>query len=144
MKILKRIYFKAAINQIIILSTEISNSSRPAAGTSSRVGKYVVFVQEFESLALKLINNTFDEETLLVIDEIGRMELFSKEFENSIKQLLKSKKNLKVLATVPLKSPAVLIDQLKNFPKSQLFHVTKSNRNEMYSNALQSLHGILK
>lgn len=92
---------------------------------------------------MKLIATT-DENSLLVIDEVGRMELFSSRFEASIKQLLTTKKNLKVLATVPLKSQAKLIDQLKNFPRSEIFHLTKSNRDEMYKNVLQSLRKLVR
>ena len=84
-----------------------------------------------------------NENSLLVIDEIRKMELLSENFEVFIKQLIKSPKNLKIIATVPLKSPAVIIDQLKNSQKSHLFHVTKTNRDEIYNQILHDVQQLI-
>lgn len=118
-------------------STEIKSSNRPKTGMKYKVGKYIVYVREFEDICMNLIESA-SEHTLLVIDEIGKMELFSERFETAIKNLLTNRSDLKVIATVPLKSPTNLIEQLKTCPKSQLFHITKSNRDEIYQNVLQS------
>lgn len=109
---------------------------------SYKVGKYVVYVREFETLCLSLIDSS-NEKTLLVIDEIGRMELFSEKFEASIKKILSSSVNYKILATVPLKSSEGVIDQLKRHPNCQLFHLTKSNRDEIYQTVLESAQKII-
>jgi len=79
-----------------------------------------------------------NENSLLVIDEIGKMELCSRKFEDIIKRFLTSANNLNIIATVPLKSPASLIDDLKKHQKSQLFHITKFNREEIYNEILQA------
>lgn len=107
-----------------------------------KVGKYVVYVQEFETLCLSLFDSP-SENTLLAIDEIGKMELFSKKFEASIKQMLASNKNLKVLATVPMKSTESLVDQLKQSPSSQIYHITKSNRDEIYRGILETAQKLI-
>lgn len=130
----------ASFNQLILahtnpFSSEIPSSARPATGMIHKVGKFVVYVDEFEQLfaaACDLSNG----QTVLVIDEIGKMELLSKRFESSIKNLLKTSEAFKVIATVPQKSPSSLIDQLKNHPNTQLFNITKSNRDEMYGSVL--------
>lgn len=102
-----------------------------------KVGKYIVFVKEFEDLCLNYIK-LVDEGHILVVDEIGKMEMLSKNFEESINDLLTTNRNLKVIATVPLKSTSGLIDKLKQHPRSRLFHITKSNRDEIYPEILQA------
>jgi nucleoside-triphosphatase len=102
-----------------------------------------VYVREFEEIGMSLIESATSE-TLLVIDEIGKMELFSERFKKFIENMLKPNQNLKVFATVPLKNPPSLIEQLKSNPKSQIFHVTKSNRDQIFSNVVQSLQNLMK
>nr|CBH09260.1 HM00023 [Heliconius melpomene]CBH09264.1 HM00023 [Heliconius melpomene] len=46
------------------------------APTKYSVGKYGVLVEEFENVALPAIKE-YDDNSLLVIDEIGKMEFFS-------------------------------------------------------------------
>ena len=61
-----------------------------------RVGKYGVNIHEFESIALPTIEKKVP---LLVIDEIGTMELFSQKFKETLKRILKGKSPL-LLATI--------------------------------------------
>jgi len=62
-----------------------------------QVGKYRVYVESFERLALPTIREV-QPEALLVIDEIGKMELFSKSFQEAVRAALDS--DTPVLATV--------------------------------------------
>ncbi|XP_016956232.1 cancer-related nucleoside-triphosphatase [Drosophila biarmipes] len=96
-----------------------------------KVGKYSVFVQDFEDLALPLLNikDSQSEPALLVIDEVGKMELFSRRFESAVVDLLKKKRPL--LVTIPEKSSLPLVEQLRKTPNSVLYQVTKSNRNTL-------------
>jgi len=93
-----------------------------------KVGKYSVFVQNFEDLALPLLDfkDSQPEPHLLVIDEVGKMELFSKRFESAMVDLLKKKRPL--LVTIPEKSNLPLVEQMRKIPSSILYQVTKSNR----------------
>ena len=54
-----------------------------------RVGKYGVDVDAFESVALPALDFAMDNCQLIVIDEIGKMELLSKPFEEKIEKILK-------------------------------------------------------
>ncbi len=65
-----------------------------------RVGKYGVDIETFESIALPALEAT---SPVLIVDEIGRMELFSKVFRRRIKNLLRGTKPL-LLATIQEKS----------------------------------------
>ncbi|XP_037818713.1 cancer-related nucleoside-triphosphatase homolog [Lucilia sericata] len=91
------------------------------------VGKYQVYVKDFEELALPLLYTSTGRD-LLVIDEVGKMELKSKKFEMAVQNCIMK---TFLLATVPyeLRQPIPLIDKLKNHPKAEIFVVTKGNRN---------------
>lgn len=114
----------------------------PSSGVNYKIGKYVVYVNEFEKLCNKYFES-LDDETLLVIDEIGKMELLSKKFDISIQMLL-SNENFKILATVPLKSEHPLVNQFKNHPNSKLFHITKSNRIDIFPEIYESVNKLIK
>lgn len=107
-----------------------------------RVGKYSVQLQEFENVCLPSIE-AHDENSLLVIDEIGSMELLSQRFQKTIERILVADKKLKVLATVPLKNSNPLIQQLKAYPRTQIFHITKSNRDQLYENVLKATRNLI-
>ncbi|WP_022852988.1 NTPase [Thermodesulfatator atlanticus] len=62
-----------------------------------QVGKYRVFVESFEKLAVPTISE-IDPGEMVVIDEIGKMELFSKSFQQAVLNVLDS--SVPVLATV--------------------------------------------
>lgn len=74
----------------------ILSRKRGLPTTFPRTGAYVVDVASFESLALPSIscpshnNNNNNDIAVIVIDEIGRMELHSNEFQHCIQQLLAS------------------------------------------------------
>lgn len=63
-----------------------------------RVGKYGVDVEAFERIALHALKIGEKEAGLLVVDEIGRMELFSSTFRSTLLELLASP--VPLLATV--------------------------------------------
>ncbi|KAG5681298.1 hypothetical protein PVAND_010748 [Polypedilum vanderplanki] len=123
-------------------STEINSKNKPT-NMNYKVGKYVVYVNEFENLCMKYFDIS-EEKDLLVIDEIGKMELFSKKFEKAINNLLSTKSNLKILATVPLKNSHLLVEQIKSDKNSTLFHITKSNRDDLYAEILNKVKEMIK
>jgi nucleoside-triphosphatase len=60
--------------------------------SSFRVGRYGVDVSGFESLALPALDYGRDRCDVIGVDEIGRMELFSKEFERMVDELIRGSK----------------------------------------------------
>jgi nucleoside-triphosphatase len=53
-----------------------------------RVGRYGVDVDRFEAIALPALDRALQEKKLIVIDEIGRMELFSQAFQEIVIRVL--------------------------------------------------------
>lgn len=95
------------------------------------VGKYTVDVNGFEKFACKLIKPSSSPKhkiNIFVVDEIGKMELFSKQFENSVKEIINNE-SLIVIATVPIKHNINFVENLKKRNDSKLFTLTRNNRN---------------
>ena len=58
------------------------------------------------------------------------MELFSKKFEDLVRQIV-GKKHITTVATVPLKTTMGLAEVLKNRSDSTIFTVNRDNRNSV-------------
>jgi len=89
-----------------------------------RVGRYGVDKDGFEKFLATLDLFNPDVE-LIVIDEIGKMELFSNRFRNLVCDALNADKQ--VLATIPLKGNDS-IRGIKKRPDIHLLEVTNANR----------------
>ena len=100
-----------------------------------RVGKYAVDLVNFE----KFIGNIplrDPANILIVIDEIGKMECFSKMFTDLVIELLSS--NKLVVATVALKGTG-LIAHVKSRQDVELIEITTDNRNYLLPNILSRI-----
>ena len=93
--------------------------------TEPTVGRYSVHVEEFEELVLSQLDPETSPADLYVIDEIGKMELFSHKFRDKVINLLARPSNL--LATIAKKGES-FIEQLKNRNDIELIEVTRENR----------------
>lgn len=93
----------------------------------NRVGRYGVDTAGFEKFleTLDLLNPDVE---LIVIDEIGKMELFSSRFRSLVCDVLNSDKQ--VLAVVPLKG-GEFIRQIKQREDVRLFEVMHANRDRL-------------
>ena len=92
-----------------------------------RVGRYRVDKDGFEEFlaTLDLLNPGVE---LIVIDKIGKMELFSNRFRNLVCDALNADKQ--VLATIPLKGTD-FIREIKQRSDIHLLEVTHANRDRL-------------
>ena len=106
------------------------------------MGKYLIHLQDFENLTLPVLNPKQNQD-LLIVDEIGKMELKSKKFESAIMYWLMK---TFLFATIPyeLRQAIPLIDKLKSHPKAHIIVVTKENRNRLKSEIVENILKILK
>jgi nucleoside-triphosphatase len=100
-----------------------------------RVGKYKVDVKGYETFltSLPLLNPST---RLIVIDEIGKMECYSDQFKNLLKEILDSEKW--VIATIALKGSG-LIEEIKKRHDIKLFEITQRNRNSLVPDILNEV-----
>lgn len=109
-----------------------------------KVGKYSVYVEDFEQLTLPLLQTDAKSGTkLLVIDEIGKMELFSKNFTAVVDSLLQQQYPL--LATIPSQSrqPIALVERLRSSCNARVYQVTKANRDTLVNDVAAEILKIL-
>ncbi|MFW9866276.1 MAG: nucleoside-triphosphatase [Candidatus Thorarchaeota archaeon] len=93
--------------------------------TQYRLGKYHVFVGEFEKIITKFERIEFKESSMVVVDEIGKMELFSQKFQKVIKFLFKLDVN--IIATIGQSLQHPIKDYLLNLPEVLLFTLNREN-----------------
>jgi nucleoside-triphosphatase len=97
-----------------------------------RVGKYKVDVKGFEDF-LRSIPFLNPLTRLIVIDEIGKMECYSDQFKNLLREILDSEKW--VIATIAFKGSGI-IKEIKKRNDVKLFEITQRNRNSLLSDIL--------
>jgi nucleoside-triphosphatase len=94
--------------------------------TGPQVGKYRVNLADLEKIGVKAVTEATQKYDVIVIDEIGPMELFSAKFKQAVQAALESSKV--VLAVVHAKAKDPLISEAKGLPGAELFTVTVENR----------------
>ncbi len=106
--------------------------------TPYTVGRYSVDINSFEKTVIPVLEKALRSEKIVVIDEIGKMELFSKRFENLIREIFDKKD--KILATVPVKNVHPLVKELKERHDCLLIEVNLSNRNSLPEKIIELLN----
>ncbi|XP_069000186.1 cancer-related nucleoside-triphosphatase [Embiotoca jacksoni] len=113
------------------------------------VGQYVVDLSSFENLALPLFRNVGSADgssrKVFVVDEIGKMELFSRSFIRAVRQTLDSS-SCTILGTIPIPKgkPLGLVEEVRNRRDVKVFTVSKENRNAILPDILATLQECLK
>jgi len=104
-----------------------------------KVGKYKVDIKGFEEF-LDSIQFFKSEVSLIIIDEIGKMECLSNKFKEIIEKLLDSEKI--VVATIALKTGGYISD-IKRRDDTKVFELTRANRNHLFSEILTEIEKLL-
>ncbi len=104
-----------------------------------KVGSYGVNVEEFERLVIPVLEKALKEkDKIIVIDEIGKMELFSEKFKKIVKELL-NKKDLDAVITIPVKNIDPVVREIRERNDIVKIEITPSNRNEIPDKILEML-----
>ena len=100
------------------------------------VSKYGVDVESMDKLAVPTIEDAVGSKDIVIMDEIGKMELFSHSFKEAVSEALQSGK--KVLGTIMLASHP-WADKIKERPEVEIIRATKANRSEVIAKVLDWL-----
>lgn len=92
-----------------------------------RVGRYGVDIDALNSVAVAALRQALRERDLIVVDEIGKMELLSSQFQEVAMQVLDS--GHKVLGTIML-NPHPFADRIKRHAHVEVILLTRDNRAE--------------
>ena len=101
-----------------------------------KVSRYGVDIAGFEKDVAPILDIEQNDAELFVIDEIGKMECFSRKFVAAVRALFASDKS--VLASVARKGSG-LISEVKNYPGVELFNLTHENREKTIAEIIQIL-----
>ena len=93
-----------------------------------RVGKYGVDVGSLDRVAVPALRRALQECDILVVDEIGKMELLSPAFREALLEALNSDKRF--LGTITLQ-PHPFADQIKRDLRVEVLTVSRSNRKQV-------------
>jgi nucleoside-triphosphatase len=99
----------------------------------SQVGRYDVKVDTIDKLGAGAIRSAVEHNPIVIIDEIGKMELFSSPFQSAVLKAVSSPKI--VLATAMLDDHPWLL-ALKSLPNVTVWEVTKVNRTKLAEEVL--------
>ena len=101
-----------------------------------RVSKYGVDLESIDEVGVPAIERATTEAALVVIDEVGKMELFSNRFRQAVLSALESGKP--VLGSIML-APHPWADAVKARPEVEVILLTEANRSQVQSDLLTRL-----
>jgi nucleoside-triphosphatase len=126
--------------QVVTLDGEIAILAHVEINSPYQVSRYGVDLSTLEQVAVPAIERALKYHEIVVIDEIGKMELFSSAFREAVMAAVESGKL--VLGTIMLKSDP-WADKIKRHPAVELILLDRSNQQQVLRQLLQwieSLH----
>jgi len=114
--------------QIITLDGSTATLSSVDIRSPHRVGRYGVDLANIEGVAVPAIRRAVQRRHLVVVDEIGKMELFSPSFRQAVLEALEGGRCL--LGTILL-GPHPYADAIKARPDVRVIELTEANRAQM-------------
>lgn len=103
-----------------------------------RVGGYGVGVTGFEKIVSRELERCLRGKSIIIIDEIGKMELFSRRFQELVLICLDAPNP--VLGTI-MYSYHPLVVRVKEREDVKIYEVTKKNRNQLVDILVEELKG---
>jgi nucleoside-triphosphatase len=103
-----------------------------------RVSKYGVMADNLDNVGVAALRRATKECAIVVVDEIGKMELFSPAFREAVLEALDSGK--KLLGTIML-APHPWADRIKQDPRVEVVMVSRANHQQVAQELLAWLKG---
>ena len=106
-----------------------------------KVGKYRVDLDSFEKVAIPALENAMKDKSIIVIDEIGKMELFSAKFRELVRNILDGEK---LLLCVIKENSDVFTEEIKSRGDVSVVTVNYENREGLPEKVLDMLKAMKK
>ncbi|MFD0712987.1 nucleoside-triphosphatase [Paenibacillus sp. GCM10027626] len=107
-----------------------------------RVGRYGVDIESFEKFAILLIEASLISKKVIVVDEIGFMQMLPAPFRKLINRIL-SENNRIVLGTIPVDSHPE-IDKIRENTGVKIFSINEDNRDLIGEEMANTILAILE
>ena len=104
--------------------------------TRQRLGKYGLDLSALETVSIEALRRAVRARQLVVIDEIGPMEIRSAVFRDVVDDVLDSPEPSGILATITARS-LPFTDAIKKRPDVTLVEVRLDNRDQVFAELLQ-------
>jgi len=122
--------------RIVTLDGQEATLAHVGISSPYQISKYRVDTDALDRVGVTALRLALKESYLIVIDEIGKMELLSPRFRETVTQVINSGK--KVLGTIML-NPHPFADEIKRHPEVETLLVTRDNRTEVMKKVLNWL-----
>lgn len=107
-----------------------------------KLGKYRVNISDLDRIGVRAILKAVEEADIVVIDEVGPMELFSERFREAVKLALRSGKP--IIGTIHWRARDPLLDEIRRSPFVKVITVRPANRDELPGLIADELRPLLK
>jgi nucleoside-triphosphatase len=110
--------------------------AKKEVGTGPRVGSYIVVSDDLEQIGVSALERSINGAAdLVIVDEIGPMEMTSTSFRDNISRILNGRKT--VVATVKFGSRYPEVEN--TWRKSLHWEITKENRESIYRRVIRQV-----
>ncbi|MEJ2711240.1 MAG: NTPase [Anaerolineales bacterium] len=114
--------------EIVTLKGETGVLAHVDIRSRDRIGKYGVDLQALDSIGVAAMQAGLSSGGLIVVDEIGPMEILSESFRQAVMVALESP--LPLLGSIVMR-PQPFADRIKRLPQVTLITVSVPNRDEL-------------
>jgi nucleoside-triphosphatase THEP1 len=118
-------------------SVEIANVESPS---KTRIGRYGIDVERFEGFAIRILQDALLSKKIVVIDEIGFMQMLSNSFQKLVYEIISDKKI--VLGTIPLQGDRI-INKIRNLKEVEIVVINEINRDVIIEPMVDELINVL-
>jgi len=114
--------------EIVTLDGKVGRLAHIESASKLRVGRYGVDLEALERIGVSAVQRAIDDRILVVIDEIGPMEIFSAKFCAVVTRALSA--DVSMIGTI-VKRSVPFADLVKVHPRVKLIEVTRQNRESL-------------
>jgi len=107
-----------------------------------QVSKYRVNLSDLESIGASSIRNAVTKAQIVIVDEIGPIELYSSSFKEALVQAINSDKPL--LGVIHQRARDPLIDSIRKRDDVEITEVTYANRGHIHNLLIEKVNQFLK
>jgi nucleoside-triphosphatase len=122
--------------EIVTLKGETGVLAHVDIRSRDRIGKYGLDLQALDSIGVAAMQDGLSSGDLIVVDEIGPMEIMSESFRQVVMEVLESP--LPLLGSI-VRRPHPFADRIKQLPQVALITVNVQNRDELAENLRKML-----
>ncbi len=105
------------------------------------VGKYGIDLEVLQKIGVQALVNACESADIIVIDEVGKIEVESEKFRDAVKEALKAEKPM--LLTLHKKSRNPLLQDIRRRDDVRILEVTPINRNLLPYKIMKLMKGEL-